>query len=37
MPKYLNDNGRNWKAIYKAFTDAVKAKKAEAAKAKAGK
>ncbi|WP_206107704.1 DUF3826 domain-containing protein [Paludisphaera rhizosphaerae] len=26
----LNANGRNWKALYKAYTDAVKAKKAAA-------
>jgi hypothetical protein len=30
--KYLNENGRSWKALYKAYTDAVKAKMAEAAK-----
>jgi hypothetical protein len=28
--QYLNSNGRNWKAMYKAYTDAVKAKKAAA-------
>ncbi|MFT3783062.1 MAG: DUF3826 domain-containing protein [Nibricoccus sp.] len=27
--QYLNSNGRNWKALYKAYTAAVKAKKAE--------
>lgn len=26
--QYLNANGRNWKEMYKAYTDAVKAKKA---------
>lgn len=31
--QYLNSNGRNWRALYKAYVDAVKAKKAEAAKA----
>lgn len=30
--QYLNANGRDWKKLYKAYTDAVKAKKAEAAK-----
>ena len=30
--KYLNENGRNWKALFKAYVDSVKAKKAEAAK-----
>jgi hypothetical protein len=30
--QYLNDNGRSWKAMYKAYTDMIKAKKAEAAK-----
>jgi hypothetical protein len=29
--QYLNANGRNWKQMYKAYTDAVKAKKAAAA------
>jgi alpha-L-rhamnosidase len=29
--QYLNANGRNWRALYKAFTNAVKAKKAAAA------
>lgn len=29
--QYLNANGRNWKEMYKAYTDAVKAKKAAAA------
>ena len=28
--QYLNSNGRNWKEMYKAYTDAVKAKKAAA-------
>jgi hypothetical protein len=28
--QYLNANGRNWKELYKAYTDAVKAKKAAA-------
>ncbi len=27
--QYLNSNGRNWKQLYKAYTDAVKAKKKE--------
>ncbi len=26
--QYLNSNGRSWKALYKAYTDAIKAKKA---------
>jgi hypothetical protein len=26
--QYLNSNGRNWKELYKAYTDAVKARKA---------
>jgi hypothetical protein len=26
--QYLNNNGRNWRQMYKAYTDAVKAKKA---------
>lgn len=30
--QYLNANGRSWKVLYKAYTDAIKAKKAEAAK-----
>ena len=30
--QYLNSNGRDWKKLYKVYTDAVKAKKAEAAK-----
>jgi len=30
--QYLNANGRDWKKLYKAYTDAAKAKKAEAAK-----
>ena len=30
--QYLNSNGRDWKKMYKAYTDAIKAKKAEAAK-----
>jgi hypothetical protein len=29
--QYLNANGRNWRALYKSYTDAVKAKKAAAA------
>ncbi len=29
--QYLNANGRNWREMYKAYTDAVKAKKAAAA------
>lgn len=29
--QFLNANGRNWKALYKAYTDAAKAKKAAAA------
>jgi hypothetical protein len=29
--QFLNANGRDWKALYKAYTDAVKAKKAAAA------
>ena len=29
--QYLNANGRNWKQMYKAYTDVVKAKKAAAA------
>ena len=32
--QYLNSNGRNWKALFKAYVDSVKAKKAEAAKTK---
>lgn len=31
--QYLNSKGRNWRALYKAYTDAIKAKKADAAKA----
>ncbi|MFT2009984.1 DUF3826 domain-containing protein [Pontibacter sp. 13R65] len=31
--QYLNSNGRDWRKLYKTFTDAAKAKKAEAAKA----
>jgi len=27
--QYLNSNGRNWRQLYKAYTDAVKAKKKE--------
>ncbi len=27
--QYLNSNGRNWKQLYKSYTDAVKAKKKE--------
>jgi hypothetical protein len=30
--QYLNGNGRSWKALYKSYTDMIKAKKAEAAK-----
>jgi hypothetical protein len=30
--QYLNSNGRDWKKMYKAYTDEIKAKKAEAAK-----
>jgi len=30
--QYLNSNGRDWKKMYKTYTDAIKAKKAEAAK-----
>jgi hypothetical protein len=30
--QYLNSNGRDWKKLYKAYTDAAKAKKAGAAK-----
>jgi hypothetical protein len=29
--QYLNSNGRNWKELYKAYTDAAKARKAAAA------
>jgi hypothetical protein len=29
--QYLNSNGRNWRQLYKAYTDAVKVKKAAAA------
>lgn len=29
--QYLNSNGRSWKALYKAYSDAAKAKKAAAA------
>lgn len=32
--QYLNSNGRSWKALYKAYTDAAKAKKAAAAQGK---
>jgi hypothetical protein len=28
--QYLNSNGRNWKALYKAYTDAARARKAAA-------
>jgi len=28
--QYLNSNGRNWKSLYKAYTDAAKARKAAA-------
>ena len=31
--QYLNNNGRNWREMYKAYTDAVKAKKAADAQA----
>jgi len=30
--QYLNANGRNWRTMYKTYTDALKAKKAAAAK-----
>lgn len=30
--QYLNSNGRNWHQLYKAYTDQIKAKKADAAK-----
>jgi len=30
--QYLNSNGRDWKKMYKAYSEAAKAKKAEAAK-----
>ena len=30
--QYLNSNGRDWRKLYKAYTDAIKAKKVEAAK-----
>lgn len=30
--QYLNSNGRSWKQMYKEYTDAIKAKKAAAAK-----
>jgi hypothetical protein len=30
--QHLNANGRDWKKMYKAYTDTIKAKKAEAAK-----
>ncbi len=30
--QFLNENGRSWRALYKAYTDLLKAKKAEAAK-----
>lgn len=33
--QFLNANGRNWKALYKAYSDAAKAKKAADAAAKA--
>jgi hypothetical protein len=32
--QYLNANGRNWKQLYKTYTDAIKAKKAADAAAK---
>jgi hypothetical protein len=31
--QYLNANGRNWKALYKAYTDAARARKAAATRA----
>lgn len=34
--QYLNSNGRSWKALYKAYTDAAKAKKAAGTNAPAG-
>ena len=30
--QYLNSNGRNWRDLFKAYTDAAKAKKAAEAK-----
>ena len=30
--QYLNSNGRDWKKLYKAYTDQIKAQKAEASK-----
>lgn len=30
--QYLNSNGRDWKKLYKAYTDAAKARKADAAR-----
>jgi hypothetical protein len=30
--QYLNSNGRNWRALYKAYSDAAKAKKASSDK-----
>ena len=30
--QYLNSNGRNWKQLYKAYTDEIKAKKAAESK-----
>lgn len=33
--QYLNSNGRDWKQLYKAYSNAAKARKAEAAKQKA--
>jgi hypothetical protein len=30
--QYLNSNGRNWRALYKAYTDAAKANKARSDK-----
>ncbi|MEO7309961.1 MAG: DUF3826 domain-containing protein [Chitinophagaceae bacterium] len=32
--QYLNANGRNWREMYRAYTDAIKAKKAAAANTK---
>jgi hypothetical protein len=31
--QYLNSKGRNWKALFKAYVDSVKAKKEAAKKA----
>jgi len=35
--QFLNSNGRSWKALYKSYTDAIKAKKAADAAAKSAK